>query len=99
MPAKEKALQHQAPVNDFVNMENIDQFNKTERLSKRLARMGVCSRRQAEVMIARRMIKVDGQVVESNVPVTSTNLVQVGAKTGMYTPIKENTRVWLFNKP
>lgn len=61
--------------------------------------MGVCSRRQAEEMIARRMVKVDGKVVESNVPVSNANHIQVGAKTGMYTPMKENTRIWLYNKP
>jgi len=64
-----------------------------------MARMGVCSRRQAEQMIGRNMVKVDGKVVESNVPVSGENLIQVGAKTGMYTPIKENTRIWLYNKP
>lgn len=45
------------------------------------------------------MVKVDGKVVDSNVPVSNVNLIQVGAKTGMYTPIKENTRIWLYNKP
>lgn len=45
------------------------------------------------------MVKVDGKVVDSNVPVTSTSHIQVGAKTGMYTPIADKTRVWLFNKP
>mmetsp|Transcript_19742 Transcript_19742/g.14190 ORF Transcript_19742/g.14190 Transcript_19742/m.14190 type:complete len:151 (+) Transcript_19742:630-1082(+) len=45
------------------------------------------------------MVKVDGKIVTENCPVTSKNLIQVSAKTGMYTPVKENTRVWLFNKP
>lgn len=45
------------------------------------------------------MVKVDGMVVDSNVAVSNVNHIQVGAKTGMYTPVKENTRVWLFNKP
>ena len=31
--------------------------------------------------------------------VNSSNLVQISAKTGMYTPIKENTKIWLFHKP
>jgi 16S rRNA U516 pseudouridylate synthase RsuA-like enzyme len=35
--------------------------------------MGVCSRRQAEQLIALKMVKVDGQVVDYNAPVTSTN--------------------------
>ena len=33
--------------------------------------MGVCSRRQAENLIAQRMVKVNGKVVESNVPVSN----------------------------
>lgn len=45
------------------------------------------------------MVKVDGTLVNSNVPVTDESRIQVAAKTGMYTPVKENTRIWLFNKP
>jgi 16S rRNA U516 pseudouridylate synthase RsuA-like enzyme len=45
------------------------------------------------------MVKVDGQTVSSNVAVSSTNLIQVSSKTGMYTPMKESARIWLFNKP
>ena len=61
--------------------------------------MGVCSRRMAEKLIERGMIKVDGKRVKQNMPVTSANLIQVSSKTGIYTPVKENTRIWLFNKP
>ena len=64
-----------------------------------MARMGVCSRRQAEQLIATGMVRVDGNTVDSNVPVSSTNLIQVSSKTGMYTPVKDSTRIWLFNKP
>jgi 16S rRNA U516 pseudouridylate synthase RsuA-like enzyme len=45
------------------------------------------------------MVKVDKKVIAQNMLVTSQNLIQVGAKTGIYTPVKENTRIWLFNKP
>jgi len=45
------------------------------------------------------MVKVDGKKVDFNAPVSNSNLIQVSSKTGMYTPIKENTRIWLFNKP
>ena len=61
--------------------------------------MGVASRRQAEKLIGQGMIQVDGKVVESNVPVSANSKIQVGAKTGMYTPVKESTRIWLFHKP
>lgn len=75
MPAKEKELQKATKVDDYVTVDSIDDFKQTERLSKRLARMGVCSRRQAEIMIERRMIKVDGIVVDSNVAVNNLNLI------------------------
>ena len=26
-------------------------------------------------------------------------MIKVGAKTGMYTPMKENTRIWVYHKP
>jgi 16S rRNA U516 pseudouridylate synthase RsuA-like enzyme len=31
--------------------------------------------------------------------VTNQNLIQVKAKTGIYTPVKENTKIWLYHKP
>ena len=62
--------------------------------------MGICSRRTAEKLIDKGMIKVDNQVVDSNVPVTSASLIQVSGKQGGYiTPVKENTRIWLYHKP
>lgn len=45
------------------------------------------------------MIKVDGKVVDSNVPVNDQSKIKVSAKTGSYTPMKENTRLWLYHKP
>jgi hypothetical protein len=45
------------------------------------------------------MVKVDGKKVDFNAPVSNNNKIQVGSRTGMYTPVKENTRIWLFNKP
>lgn len=31
--------------------------------------------------------------------VSNQNLLQISAKTGLYTPVKESTRIWLYNKP
>lgn len=56
-------------MDQFVNLSTVKDFQKTERLSKRLARMGVASRRMAEKLIAKGMISVDGKIVDSNVPV------------------------------
>ena len=99
IPKKNADAQKEQPLDSLIHQSNIDEFSKAERLSKRLSRMGVCSRRQAEKLIEQGMVKVDKKVVDKNCLVTSANLIQIGAKTGMYTPVKENTRIWLFHKP
>ena len=86
-------------IDQFINVSNVESFNKPERVSKRLSRMGICSRRIAEKLIEQGMIKVDGKTINENTSVTNENLLQVSAKTGVYTPVKENTRIWLFHKP
>ncbi|CDW78035.1 ribosomal large subunit pseudouridine synthase b [Stylonychia lemnae] len=91
--------QNEAPIDQFVNVANVDEFVKPERVSKRLARMGICSRRVAEKLIEQGMIRVDGQQIDQNMQVTNQNLLQISAKTGIYTPVKENTRIWLYHKP
>jgi len=78
---------------------DVAKFEETERLSKRLSRMGICSRRQAEKMIEQGMIKVDGKVIDHNMGVNSNNYIQVGGKSAMFTPTKQNTRIWLYHKP
>ena len=56
-------------------MGNVDEFTKPERVTKRLARMGICSRRIAEKLIEQGMIKVDGKIIAENMTVTNENLV------------------------
>ena len=81
------------------NTENLVDFEASERLSKRIARLGIASRRQAEKLIQAGMIKVDGKTVTMNVSITDKNLIQVHSNKGHLTPIPESTRIWLFNKP
>jgi hypothetical protein len=81
------------------NTESLANFEKEERLSKRLARLGVTSRRQAEKLIEKGMIKINGKTVTQNVAVTDSANIQVYSQMGYKTPISENTRVWLFYKP
>ena len=50
-------------------------------------------------VIEQRMVKVDGKLIDHNVGVNDGNYIQIGAKTGIYTPTKQNTRIWLYNKP
>jgi len=91
--------QQEKPLETFINKETVGEFSNVERLSKRMARMGVCSRRQAEKLMEAGMVKVDGKVVTENCPVTSNNIIEVKAKTGHVVPVKQDTRVWLYNKP
>lgn len=47
---KEK-LKKEAPLDQFISVSNVEVFTKPERVSKRLSRMGICSRRVAEKLI------------------------------------------------
>ncbi len=68
-----------------------------ERLAKRLARAGVCSRRDAEKMIAEGRVKLNGKVQTSPaINVTEADEILVNGK-----PLKkkEPTRLWIYHKP
>ena len=62
-------------IDQFINVSNVESFNKPERVSKRLSRMGICSRRIAEKLIEQGMIKVDGKTINENTSVTNENLL------------------------
>lgn len=63
-----------------------------ERIAKRIARSGLCSRRDAERLVAAGRVAVDGQVLDSPaVTVTSGNLVTVDGE-----PLAEPERPRLF---
>jgi hypothetical protein len=81
------------------NTENLIDFQTPERLSKRMARLGIASRRQADKLIELGMVKVDGKTVEQNVPVDDNSQIQIYSQHGYNTPIPEDTRLWLFHKP
>ncbi len=68
-----------------------------ERIAKFLARAGVCSRRDAERLIADGRVKLNGRVLDTPaVKVTAADKVQVDGK-----PIAaaEPTRLWRYHKP
>ncbi|HUY67763.1 MAG TPA: pseudouridine synthase [Alphaproteobacteria bacterium] len=70
---------------------------KGERIAKRLARAGVCSRREAEKLIAAGRVVVDGKVLASPAfNVTGANKITVDGK-----PLaaKEAPRLWRYHKP
>ena len=67
-----------------------------ERIAKRMARSGVCSRRDAERMIEAGRVAVDGKVLTSPaLNVTEANRITVDGK-----PLvaAEETRVWRYHK-
>ena len=71
--------------------------DKPQRIAKRLARAGLCSRREAERLIAQGRVSVDGKVLESPaVNVTAANRITLD---GEAVPAPEATRLWRFHKP
>ena len=68
-----------------------------ERIAKRLARVGVASRRDAETMIAEGRVKVNGRVLASPAfNVRPSDRIEVD---GAPLPAAERTRLFLFHKP
>jgi 23S rRNA pseudouridine2605 synthase len=68
-----------------------------ERVAKRIARSGLCSRRDAERWIAAGRVAVDGQVLTSPaLSVSAANLVTVD---GLPLPEPERARLFRYHKP
>ncbi len=68
-----------------------------ERIAKRLARAGLCSRRDAERWIAQGRVKVDGEVLTTPAcVVTDQNRIEVDGKP---LPDAERARLWRYHKP
>lgn len=70
---------------------------KPERIAKRLARAGVCSRRDAERLILEGRVTLNGQILASPAQnVTDADRIEVDGN-----PVgeKEPTRLWRYHKP
>jgi 23S rRNA pseudouridine2605 synthase len=68
-----------------------------ERIAKRLARAGLCSRRDAERWIAAGRVKVDGEVLATPAfVVTDKNRIEVDGKP---LPDADRPRLWRYHKP
>ena len=68
------------------------------RLQKRMSELGLCSRREAEKLIALGKVKVNGKVVvEMGTKVTSKDVIEIEGKERISSPSK--TVTYLFNKP
>lgn len=71
--------------------------SESERLAKRIASAGICSRRDAEKLIENGEVKVNGEVIRSPATnVSASDVVEVKGKT-ISTP--DHTRLWLYHKP
>ena len=69
----------------------------SERVAKLLARVGLCSRRDAERWIAAGRVSVDGQVLTS--PATSVTAANDVRVDGAPVPNPERARLWRYHKP
>ncbi len=79
------------------NQEIPEKGEKPERISKRLSRVGICSRREAERMIAEGRVMVNGKKLKDPVClVTSEDAIKVD---GALIPLPDDTRLWRFHKP
>jgi 23S rRNA pseudouridine2605 synthase len=77
--------------------ETVGGAEQKERVAKRIARSGLCSRREAEVLVSQGRVAVNGRVLETPaVTVGNADRIEVD---GVPLPQKERTRLWLFHKP
>ncbi len=73
-----------------------DEREKGERIAKAIARAGVCSRREAERLIAEGRVALDGQRLDSPaVTVTAAHRITID---GELLPAPEPARLWRYHK-
>lgn len=71
--------------------------NKTEKIAKLIAQSGLCSRRDAEVLIAEGRVKVAGEIVTTPaMRLEDPSLIKVDER---FLPKKQATRLWIYYKP
>lgn len=74
-----------------------EEKHKGERIAKRMARAGLCSRRDAERWIGESRVKVNGKTIDSPaLNVTEEDKIIVDGKA---LPSMEQTRLFLYHKP
>lgn len=70
---------------------------KPERIAKRMARAGMCSRREAETWILAGRVTLNGKLLDTPaITVTLNDRIEVD---GNLLPGRERTRLWLYHKP
>ena len=73
-----------------------DEREKGERIAKAIARAGVCSRREAERLIAEGRVALDGQRLDS--PAVTVTAAQRITIDGELLPAPEPARLWRYHK-
>ena len=68
-----------------------------ERIAKRIARAGICSRREAEALILEGKVKVNGAVIDS--PALNVHADDKISVDGKRLPQAEQARLWRYYKP
>lgn len=74
-----------------------DNDKQSERIAKRIARAGVCSRREAERLIESGLVVVNGKKIDS--PALNVNEKDIIIVDGKPLEEKEPTRLWIYHKP
>jgi len=72
-------------------------MSETERIAKRLARAGLCSRREAEAWIAEGRVAVNGEILAS--PARNVGPEDKIAVDGKLIGAAQTTRLWRYHKP
>ena len=75
----------------------LDKYARPERIAKRIARAGICSRRDAEARIREGRVVVNGETIDSPaLNVSPSDVVSIDNK---QIPKREPTRLWRYYKP
>jgi 23S rRNA pseudouridine2605 synthase len=82
---------------ESIDPSEIDDPIKGERIAKRMARAGLCSRRDAERWIAERRVSVNGKVLDS--PAIVVKPGDTSVVDGKPIPDAEPARLWRYYKP
>ncbi len=75
----------------------MDENKKDERVAKIIARAGLCSRREAERLILRGLVRVDGELITS--PALNISAKAKIDVAGNPLPDPQPTRMWRYHKP
>jgi 23S rRNA pseudouridine2605 synthase len=75
----------------------MNENEKDERVAKIIARAGLCSRREAERLILRGLVEVDGELISSpalNISTKAKIIID-----GIPLPDRQPTKIWRYHKP